>query len=218
LTNRLYDAAMQRFNQRNDALTAAIGPRLGEIYEQLKESFTKNIIVPFTDGKRIYQIPCNLQEAAETNGRSVVKTFMKSIMLHIIDDSWKSNLRDLDDLKQSVQNAHYEQKDPLLIYKLESYKLFEQMVTRMNERAVGILMHSQLHMPERNEEVRQAAPEQRQDYSKMQATHNDASTAGTPAADKPKPQPVVAQPHVGRNDPCPCGSGKKYKNCHGRDL
>jgi preprotein translocase subunit SecA len=139
-------------------------------------------------------------------------------MLHIIDDSWKSNLRDLDDLKQSVQNAHYEQKDPLLIYKLESYKLFEQMVTRMNERAVGILMHSQLHMPERNEEVRQAAPEQRQDYSKMQATHNDASTAGTPAADKPKPQPVVAQPHVGRNDPCPCGSGKKYKNCHGRDL
>jgi preprotein translocase subunit SecA len=218
LTNRLYDAAMQRFNQRNDALTAAIGPRLVEIYEQLKESFTKNIIIPFTDGKRIYQIPCNLQEAAETNGRSVVKTFMKSIMLHIIDDSWKSNLRDLDDLKQSVQNAHYEQKDPLLIYKLESYKLFEQMVTRMNERAVGILMHSQLHLPERNEEVRQAAPEQRQDYSKMQTTHNDASAAGTPAADKPKPQPVVAQPHVGRNDPCPCGSGKKYKNCHGRDL
>jgi preprotein translocase subunit SecA len=214
LVNQLYDAAMQRFNQRNDALVAAIGPRLQEIYEQLKESFTKNIIIPFTDGKRIYQIPCNLQEAAETNGRSVVKTFIKSIMLHIIDDSWKANLRDLDDLKQSVQNAHYEQKDPLLIYKLESYKIFEQMVTRMNERAVSILMHSQLHMPERNEEVRQAAPEQRQDYSKMQATHSDASAQ----ADKPKPQPVVAQPHVGRNDLCPCGSGKKYKNCHGRDL
>jgi preprotein translocase subunit SecA len=207
LTNQLYDAAMQTFNRRNDALVEAIGPRLQEIYEQLKESFTKNIVIPFTDGKRIYQIPCNLQEAAETNGRSVVKTFMKSIMLHIIDDSWKANLRDLDDLKQSVQNAHYEQKDPLLIYKLESYKIFEQMVQRMNERAVSILMHSHLHMPERNE--------QHQDYSQMQATHS--ATPGEERQPKPQ-QPVVAQPHVGRNDPCPCGSGKKYKNCHGKDL
>jgi preprotein translocase subunit SecA len=218
LSNRLFDAAMHQFNQRNDALITAIGPRLKEIYEQLKGGFTRNIIVPFTDGRHIYQIPCNLEEAANTDGRSVVKTFMKSIMLREIDDAWKSNLRDLDDLKQSVQNAHYEQKDPLLIYKLESYKIFEQMVQRMNEKIVGVLMHSQLHMPATNQEVRQAAPEEHQDYSHMQATRNADAAQGAAAAQRPKPEPVVAQPHIGRNDPCPCGSGKKYKNCHGKGL
>lgn len=218
LVNKVFDAAMKNFNRRSDALVEIVGPRLKEIYEQLKNTLTKNIIIPFTDGKRIYQIPCNLEEAAETNGRSVIKTFLKSILLHVIDDAWKANLRDLDDLKQSVQNAHYEQKDPLLIYKLESYKIFEQMVQKMNNKAVSILMRCQLHMPE-NQEVQQAAPEQRQDYSRMQASHGTTPAGPNGQAPaRPRPQPIVAQPHIGRNDPCPCGSGLKYKNCHGKNL
>ena len=228
--NKIFDIAMQGFNRRSDALAEMIGPRLAELWERFKEGGQiKNIIVPFTDGKRIYQIPCNLEEAALTNGKSVTKTFLKVILLHTIDDAWKVNLRDLDDLKQSVQNAHYEQKDPLLIYKLESYHIFEQMVQKMNSKAVSILMRSQLHMPEQ-EEVKEAAPEKKQDFSRMQASHAQAQSTladRRPAAPgQPAPQdapqqpvqrtPIVAQPHVGRNDPCPCGSGKKYKNCHGK--
>ena len=232
--NKIFDVAMQGFNRRSDALAENIGPRLVELYERFKEGGQiRNIIVPFTDGKRIYNIPCNLEEAAQTNGRSVMKTFLKVILLHTIDDAWKLNLRDLDDLKQSVQNAQYEQKDPLLIYKLESYHIFERMVQKMNSKAVSILMRSQLHMPEQ-EEVKEAAPERRQDTSRMQASHAQAQSlaerqaaAARQAQGGAAPQapqqpvqrtPIVAQPHVGRNDPCPCGSGKKYKNCHGRSL
>ena len=227
--NQIFDLAMQNFNKRNDALAEMIGPRLKEIYERVKDGgVIKNIVIPFTDGKKFYNIPCNLEEAANTDGKSVAKTFLKVIMLHTIDDAWKVNLRDLDDLKQSVQNAHYEQKDPLLIYKLESYHIFEQMVQKMNSKAVSILMRSQLHIPEQ-EEIKEAAPEKKQDFSRMQASHAQAQSslgggqsAGNgaqpqPAQPAPQPRtPIVAQPHVGRNEPCPCGSGKKYKNCHGR--
>ena len=232
--NMIYEVAMQGFNRRSDALAETIGPRLVELYERFMEGGQiKNIIVPFTDGKRFYNIPCNLEEAAQTKGKSVMKTFLKVILLHTIDDAWKLNLRDLDDLKQSVQNAQYEQKDPLLIYKLESYHIFERMVQKMNSKAVSILMRSQLHMPEQ-EEVKEAAPERRQDYNRMQASHAQAQslaerqaaaarqTQGGSAAQTPQQPvqrtPIVAQPHVGRNDLCPCGSGKKYKNCHGRSL
>ena len=232
--NMIYEVAMQGFNRRSDALAETIGPRLVELYERFMEGGQiKNIIVPFTDGKRFYNIPCNLEEAAQTKGKSVMKTFLKVILLHTIDDAWKLNLRDLDDLKQSVQNAQYEQKDPLLIYKLESYHIFERMVQKMNSKAVSILMRSQLHMPEQ-EEVKEAAPERRQDYNRMQASHAQAQSLaerqaaaarqaqGGSAAQTPQQPmqrtPIVAQPHVGRNDLCPCGSGKKYKNCHGRSL
>ena len=228
--NKIFDVAMQGFNRRSDALAEMVGPRFVELYERFKEGGQiKNIIVPFTDGKRIYSIPCNLEEAANTNGRSVMKTFMKVILLHTIDDAWKLNLRDLDDLKQSVQNAQYEQKDPLLIYKLESYHIFERMVQKLNSKAVSILMRGQLHMPEQ-EEVKEAAPERRQDYSRMQASHaqaqssladRQAASARQQAQTQQEPvqrTPIVAQPHVGRNEPCPCGSGLKYKNCHGKNL
>ena len=228
--NKIFDVAMQGFNRRSDALAEMIGPRFVELYERFKEGGQiKNIIVPFTDGKRIYSIPCNLEEAANTNGRSVMKTFMKVILLHTIDDAWKLNLRDLDDLKQSVQNAQYEQKDPLLIYKLESYHIFERMVQKLNSKAVSILMRGQLHMPEQ-EEVKEAAPERRQDFSRMQASHaqaqssladHQAASARQQAQTQQEPvqrTPIVAQPHVGRNEPCPCGSGLKYKNCHGKNL
>ena len=246
LTDKIYDAAMTNFNKRGQELEEKIGPQLVQIYERFKDGgLIKNVIVPFSDGKRIYQIPVNLQEAADTNGHNIVKTFMKVIILHVIDEAWKENLRDLDDLKQSVQNAHYEQKDPLLIYKVESYGIFERMVTKMNNKAVRILMRSQLHIPtpppaegngeaqapqHPSDQFKTAAPERRQDFSRMQASH---AQMGSALADRPNPagampqggaptpqprKPIVAQPHVGRNDPCPCGSGLKYKNCHGKGL
>jgi len=240
LTEKIFATAMQNFNKRGDELEEKIGPQLVQIYERFKEGGQiKNVVVPFTDGKKIYQIPVNLEEAANTNGRNVMKTFIKVILLHIIDEAWKENLRDLDDLKQSVQNAHYEQKDPLLIYKVESYGIFERMVTRMNSKAVRILMRSQLHIPEppKQEETQQeaqapsqdqfkaAAPEHRQDFSRMQASHAQMGSAladrpaqGQAPAPQPVRRPIVAQPHVGRNEPCPCGSGLKYKNCHGKGL
>ena len=244
LANKIFEAAMENFNRRGNELEDKIGPQLVQIYERFKEGGQiKNVIAPFTDGKRIYQIPVNLQEAAETNGHNIIKTFLKVIILHVIDEAWKENLRDLDDLKQSVQNAHYEQKDPLLIYKVESYGIFERMVTKMNNKAVKILMRSQLHIPtpppsanpeaqqqSEGEQFKAAAPERRQDFSRMQASHaqmgsalaNEPRPAGAMSgASAPTPQPrrpIVAQPHVGRNDPCPCGSGLKYKNCHGKNL
>ncbi len=253
LTNDIFDKAMQNFNRRGDEVEKTIGPRLVEIYERVKDNTQiRNVIVPFTDGKRIYQIPVNLEEASATGGHNIIKTFLKIIILHVIDEAWKENLRDLDDLKQSVQNASYEQKDPLLIYKVESYGIFERMVSKMNLKAVRILMRSQLHLPEppKDEaagqnagggggEFKTAAAERRQDFSRMQASHAQAGSAfGRPAPQAPVPgapgnsaapqapqgqpqqprMPFVAQKHVGRNDPCPCGSGLKYKNCHGKGL
>ncbi|MBP5344639.1 MAG: preprotein translocase subunit SecA [Bacteroidales bacterium] len=239
LADKVFDTAMQNFDKRGKDLEDKIGPQLVQIYERFKEGGQiKNVIVPFSDGKRIYQIPVNLQEASETNGHNIIKTFMKVIILHVIDEAWKENLRDLDDLKQSVQNAHYEQKDPLLIYKVESYGIFERMVAKMNSKVVRILMRSQLHIPTTAPEQPQeqpdenqfkaAAPERKQDFSRMQASHAQAASAladrpqapGAPAnAPAPQPRrPIVAQPHIGRNDPCPCGSGLKYKNCHGKGI
>ncbi|MBQ0056716.1 MAG: preprotein translocase subunit SecA [Bacteroidales bacterium] len=244
LTDTIFSAAMKNFDEKGKKLEETIGPRLIEIYERVKDGgIVKNVIVPFTDGKRIYQIPVNLEEANQTQGHNIVKTFLKVIMLHVIDEAWKENLRDLDDLKQSVQNAHYEQKDPLLIYKVESFGIFERMVGKMNSKATRILMRSQLHIPEPpkdqpeqsapQQDFKAAAPQRRADFSRMQASHAqmgsalaDRRPAGAPGAPAqpgvpPTPQPrrpIIAQPHVGRNDPCPCGSGLKYKNCHGKGL
>ncbi len=248
LTNLIFDGSMKEFNARGEKLEALVGPQLVELYNRFKDGGqVKNVIVPFTDGKRFYRIPVSLEEAAQTEGHNIMKSFLKVIILHVIDEAWKENLRDLDDLKQSVQNAHYEQKDPLLIYKVESYGIFERMVKKMNEKAVKILMRSRLHIPEPDpsqmpqpgaapapgapapQQFQQAAPERRQDFSRMQASHAQAGSAladrpqapGQQPGAAPDPQPrrpIVAKPHVGRNDPCPCGSGLKYKNCHGKNA
>ena len=164
----------------------------------------------------------------ESECKEVVKSFEKAILLHVIDEAWKENLRELDELKHSVQNASYEQKDPLLIYKLESVNLFDAMVDKINNQTISILMRGQIPVRE-PQEVRQAAPEQRQDMSKYQeqkqevkqqelSDPNQQAAAAQDTREKPKREPVRAQKTVGRNDPCPCGSGKKYKNCHGRNL
>jgi len=179
--------------------------------------------VPITDGKRIYNIPCNLKEAYDTECKSVVKQFEKAILLNTIDDCWKENLRALDELRHSVQNASYEQKDPLVIFKLESVKLFDDMVNQMNNRIVGVLMRAQIPEIQR-EEVREAAPEQRsQRYTEQKADLDNpaqraAANQDTRQNAEVRRQPIRKDKLPGRNDPCPCGSGKKFKNCHGRGL
>ncbi|MCX6308382.1 MAG: SEC-C metal-binding domain-containing protein, partial [Bacteroidia bacterium] len=180
-----------------------------------------NILIPITDGKRSYNIPVHLKTAAETHSKEVVRSFEKAILLHTIDEAWKENLRELDELRHSVQNASYEQKDPLLIYKLESYGLFKDMVETMNKKSTSVLMRAQIPFRE-PEAVRQAAPEKRQDYSKYR-TEKDGPGSSTPQAPNAAPaqrhlEPIRAEQKVGRNDPCPCGSGKKFKQCHGKDL
>ena len=181
-------------------------------------------MVPIADGKRVYNIPCNLKEAYETEGKSVVKEFEKTIMLHIIDECWKENLRALDELKHSVQNASYEQKDPLVIFKLESVKLFDDMVDQMNNKIVSILMRAQIPVMEQ-QEVQEAAPDKpSQRYTEEKVDLNDSAQQAAAQHDTRETvaqqhhEPIVKDKLPGRNDPCPCGSGKKFKNCHGKGL
>ena len=174
----------------------------------------KNIVVPFTDGKYMFNVVTNLEKAYRTEGEELIRAFEKSTMLAHIDDAWKEHLREMDDLKQSVQNATYEQKDPLLIYKFESFNLFKSMVDRINKSVVSTIMKGQIPF-EAPKEVKQAE-EKRTDMSKMRAGRSEAAAA-QPNREQKKPEPVHVGPKVGRNDPCPCGSGKKYKNCHGRE-
>ena len=179
----------------------------------------ENILVPITDGKKMYNIATNLKEAYESDAKALIKSFEKSILLHTIDEDWKEHLREMDELRNSVQNATYEQKDPLLIYKLESFNLFKSMVNDINQKAVSILMRGQIPVQDPGN-VRQAAAEQKTDYSKYRTQkdsfENQSGRQRTvPGQPERKLEPVRVEKKVGRNDPCPCGSGKKYKNCHG---
>ena len=188
----------------------------------------ERILVPITDGRKVYNIGCNLKEAYDTLCKSVVKEFEKQILLHIIDDAWKENLRELDELKHSVQNASYEQKDPLLIFKLESAKVWDTMINEMNNRTVSILNRATI--PDmRNDQVREAAPEERTnrqqytenkqsaDEERMVDQNQRAAAQHDTRAQQPR-TPLIKDKLPGRNDPCPCGSGKKFKQCHGKGM
>ncbi|MBQ6405828.1 MAG: preprotein translocase subunit SecA [Prevotella sp.] len=225
LCEETFQVAMGNFKRKMEHVQEVAQPVIKQVYETQGQMYER-IVVPLTDGRKMYNIPCNLKEAYDTECKSVVKEFEKQILLHIIDDAWKENLRELDELKHSVQNASYEQKDPLLIFKLESVKLFDNMVNTMNNRSVSILMRAQI--PEM-QQVQEAAPEehtQRQQYteSKQSLTQEqmtDPSQAAAAAQDTRAPQPrtpIIKDKLPGRNDPCPCGSGKKFKQCHGRGL
>ena len=231
LADKTFDVAMANFKRKTERLAQIANPVIKQVYENQGHMY-ENILIPITDGKRMYNISCNLKAAYESESKEVVKSFEKSILLHVIDESWKENLRELDELKHSVQNASYEQKDPLLIYKLESVTLFDNMVNKINNQTVSILMRGQIPVAEPTEEqqeaarrveVRQAAPEQRQDMSKYREQKQDLNDPNQQAAaqqdtrEAVKREPIRAEKTVGRNDPCPCGSGKKYKNCHGRN-
>ena len=222
LADKAFDAAMELFKRKTERMAQIAYPVIKQVYENQGHMY-ENILIPITDGKRMYNISCNLKAAYESECKEVVKAFEKSILLHVIDEAWKENLRELDDLKHSVQNASYEQKDPLLIYKLESVNLFDTMVDKINNQTVSILMHGQIPVQE-PQEVRQAAPEQRQDLSKYREQKQDLTDPNQQAAaqqdtrEQQKREPIRVEKTVGRNDPCPCGSGKKYKNCHGKNA
>ncbi len=231
LEDNTFDQVMDAFNRKTERIRTVANPVIGQVYEN-QGAMYERIMVPITDGKRVFNIGCNLKEAYETESKTVVKEFEKAIMLHIIDDCWKENLRALDDLKHSVQNASYEQKDPLVIFKLESAKLFDDMVDEMNNRITSILMRGQI--PEmQQDEVREAAPErhsQRYQESKADAdqptqerlvdeNQKAAAQQDTRAqASEVNRIPIRKDKLPGPNDPCPCGSGKKFKKCHGRGL
>ncbi len=223
LAEESFQLAMDAFKRKTDRIQTIGNPVIKEVYENQGDRYER-IMVPITDGKRVYNIPCNLKEAYDTECKSVVKQFEKTILLHIIDECWKENLRALDELKHSVQNASYEQKDPLVIFKLESAKLFDDMVNDMNNRIVSILMRGQI--PEMQQsDVREAAPEQRSrryneqkddltDPNQVAAAQHDTREG----AQQINRTPIIKDKLPGRNDPCPCGSGKKFKNCHGRGI
>ena len=217
-----YQQAMARFKQKMELLARVAHPVIKQVYESPQGSMYENILVPVVDGRRVYNITVSLKEAYETESKVVVTAFEKAIMLHTIDEAWKENLRELDELKHSVQNASYEQKDPLLIFKLESVKLFDAMVNRINNQTLSVLMRGQIPVQE-PERVQEAAPEPQQQERYVESRNdltdpNQEAAAHQDTREPQKRQPVVADKMPGRNDPCPCGSGKKFKNCHGQGL
>ena len=222
LANKTFDSAMEIFKRKMDRMAQIANPVIKQVYENQGQIY-ENIMIPITDGKRMYNISVNLKEAYETESKAIVKAFEKAILLHTIDDAWKENLRELDDLKHSVQNASYEQKDPLLIFKLESVNLFDNMVNKINNNTVSVLMRAQIPVQE-PQQVREAAPEpqrpQQQYREEKQdlADPNQQAAASRDTREQPKQQPYHAEKKIGRNDPCPCGSGLKYKNCHGKNM
>ena len=224
LSEQLAEAALDMFKRRMDKLMSVANPVIQKVYEE-KGQMYENILIPITDGKKVYNIAVNLKKAAESESREVVREFEKRMLLYVIDDEWKEHLRQLDDLKQSVQNASYEQKDPLLIYKLESFGIFRRMLDALNRRAIAILLRGQI--PTANpEEVRQAQEQRRQDYSRYRTQKDSvaraaqqsgqAAAAGRDTREVQRPEPIHVEKKPRPNDPCPCGSGKKYKQCHGR--
>ena len=221
LYEKAFQSALEHFRRRTERLAEVAMPVIKQVYETQGQIY-ENILVPITDGKLVYNIRTNLKEAYETESKAVVRDFEKAILLHNIDDAWKENLRELDELKKSVQNASYEQKDPLLIFKLESADLFTAMVNKINNATVSTLMRGQIPV-QRPEEVQQAAEEEPRPQENLTATHeslDEDSKSEQPVHDtrERQQQPIVKEKLPNRNDPCPCGSGKKFKNCHGKGL
>ena len=226
LCERAFQEAMASFKRKTERIQATAWPIIQQVYEN-QGAMYERIMVPITDGKRMYNIACNLKEAYDSEAKSVVKEFEKNVVLQMIDDDWKENLRKLDELRHSVQNASYEQKDPLLIFKLESAKIWDGMINDMYDRIASILMRGQIPVMEQEQPVQEAAPEQHtqqnyveskvdidaeraaQEAAANQDTRENAEVNRTPYRAERMPRP---------NDPCPCGSGKKFKNCHGRNM
>ena len=214
---RLVEHMNEVYDRRMDAMITKVYPFIKNVYETQGDRW-ENIAVPITDGRKVLNLAFNLKKAYESNGKELAKTLSKTIILFQIDDHWKQQLRDLDDLRQSVQNAAYEQKDPLVIYKIESYNLFASMLEALDRDVLSFLLRSSIFLREPDPSQAQPAREPeapKQDMSRMQTQHGDLSTnAGQPKAK----MPVHVEKKIGRNDPCPCGSGLKYKNCHGKGL
>ena len=219
LYEKAFQAVVEAFRRKTDRLAEVAMPVIKQVYENQGQMY-ENILVPITDGKLVYNIRTNLEKAYTSESKEVVNDFEKAILLHNIDDAWKENLRELDELKKSVQNASYEQKDPLLVFKLESVQLFDKMVNRINNETVSTLMRGQIPV-QAPQNVQEAAPAQEEMPQTLTTEHEQLDGSGQPEVQDTREhnnQPIVKDQTPGRNDLCPCGSGKKFKNCHGRGL
>ncbi len=223
LAQKLYEEAFANYQRKRKELMKVALPVFKNIRETQGQNI-QNVMVPFTDGRKAIQVLANLDKTLQSSGGELVNALERSVTLFLIDDSWKEHLRAMDDLKQSVQTAHYEQKDPLVIYKGEAFNLFRQMDSEVNTNIVSFLCHAELPV-QQNVPAREAQQE-KTDMSKMRSNRREVENAGQDYAANEndyydptpvKQEPVKVGPKIGRNDPCPCGSGKKYKNCHGRD-
>ena len=202
------------YARRMDAIVEKVYPFVKEIYEKQGDKW-QNVAVPITDGRKVLQLVIDLKKAYETTGRELSKNLSKTIILYQIDDHWKQQLRDLDDLRQSVQNAAYEQKDPLVIYKIESYNLFAAMLEALDQDVLSFLFRASIFLREPSQAQQVTESSTKKEMSRMQTQHGDLTTNGGQPKTK---MPVHVEKKIGRNDPCPCGSGLKYKNCHGKGL
>ena len=214
LVEKLNDNILATYQRRMDTMMQRAYPIIKEVYEK-QAAIYQNIAIPISDGRKMLTLSVDLKKAYETQGKEIVRALSKTITLWQIDEHWKEHLRDMDDLKQSVQNATYEQKDPLLIYKFESFNLFSQMLEELNKDVLSFLLRAHIPLRDASEAPRQAPQPKKQDVSQLQTSRNDLVTNGGEAKSN---MPVHVEKQVGRNDPCPCGSGKKFKNCHGKGL
>ncbi len=220
LTEQLYDQVKAAYKRKNDQIVTMTMPVIKDVYANRGETI-KNIIIPFSDGKKQMNILINLEKALESGGYEVIRSFEKAVLLGIIDNSWKEHLRNMDELKTSVQAAVYEQKDPLLVYKLEAFPLFQSMLGEVNREVTSFLFKGNLPAQD-PQQVREAKAPQKTDMSRMTAGRDDVPGITGPSGEQgqqqepKKAQPVRVEKKVGRNEPCPCGSGKKYKQCHGK--
>lgn len=213
LEDRLTEHMMEVYKRRMDTLVEKLNPIVKEVFEKQGKLY-QNIAIPVSDGIKQIGLSVNLEKAYNSDGREIAKTLSKNIILYQIDEHWKEHLREMDDLKQSVQNASYEQKDPVVVYKLESYNLFASMLETLNKDVLSFLFKAFVPLRETAEQRPQRAVQPRTDMSRMQAGRSDLAAN----AEQKAHTPVKVDKTIGRNDPCPCGSGKKYKNCHGKGL
>ncbi|MCC8410529.1 preprotein translocase subunit SecA [Mucilaginibacter sp. UR6-1] len=223
LVDKTFGEVTDFYKRKSDAIASQAYPVLKDVFET-RGTQVENIVVPFTDGVHGIQIAVPLKKAVENQGHEVIKSFEKNVVLYLIDDAWKEHLREMDELKQSVQNAVYEQKDPLLVYKFEAFELFRQMLANVNKELVSFLFRGGIPVQQQHpEEIREARPQPKTDLRQIKASKAEVvqESNGVPMDDTrelEKATPVRVEQKIGRNDPCPCGSGKKYKNCHGIGL
>jgi preprotein translocase subunit SecA len=221
LIQKLFEAGENHYRVKSSEIAEMAFPVVRDVYTNPNNNF-ENIVTPFTDGVRGIQVMANLKKSFETNGRELVSVFEKTVILAMIDDSWKEHLREMDDLKQSVQNASLEQKDPLVVYKLESFNLFREMIAKTSKDIISFLMKGGLPIEESNNDkpkLQKAQftqePVQQRPKEKLVESRSEEEAQEQQEQQKPKQQPIRVEQKIGRNDPCPCGSGKKYKSCHG---
>ncbi|MFN0274383.1 MAG: SEC-C metal-binding domain-containing protein, partial [Chitinophagales bacterium] len=222
LAQKLYQHVKEYYKRKQQQLINKAFPLIKDLYEKQGETL-QNVIVPFTDGRKGVNVIVNLKKAYETNGMEIMNAIERSISLIIIDEDWKDHLRNMDDLKQSVQNAVFEQKDPLLIYKFEAFSMFKIMLSEVNKQIASFIFKGNIPIRS-SEEVKSVQAQRRTDMSQMKTSRDDIAGNKGPGSPNTNTQerrplePVRVEKKVGRNDPCPCGSGKKYKNCHGANV